>query len=639
MKLEYSAYFDKVLACWTGKSIGGIIGAPFECHHRFKEHTGELWPKKLWPNDDLDIQVVYVEALQERGVFIDSDYLADYWHKHCFYTCCEYGVLIDNLEHGLRPPLTGKWDNRFYEEGMGCPIRSEIWGLLCPGNPQLAAEYAAMDGCLDHTAFSVEAEQFLSAADSLAFFSSDLYAVLDEALQVLPAQSDVREMYAFVKDLCRREASPKKVWQAIIRRWGHRNATLARSNFPLILAALFLGKDDFRETMRLCIQFGWDADCTAATAGALLGILHGTAVLPQDWRDKMGKTLVCACEIPHQFATLEQFAKDTCLLGVEMTALRNDTVELVGAPEVILRRKPAATVAISAEYDGEPVLRKYADSHITLKITNPFDKTLKCRLSISGTSETSVAAPASVTLPPKGTAKAAVTVSWTAGDDAWMPDKNFFNASLDVPGNPSVEFTFGLFGAREFRLYGPYWDMFDDSKYAVCPYDNDDVACNPANIPGCRDAMDTYVSLDREYLDEAALLKHDLPDENPVLLEKGGREFLKKDFGGFTGTCCYYLTLNIRSAKELEQTIFGFSSATPAKAWIDGRLIYSQDKELCPIAVFGDDMLFNLTAKPQRVVIKIATHSEEPFCELFFFKPSQDATKAISPYVADIATL
>ena len=46
-KIDYSVYRDRVLACWTGKSLGGIIGAPYECHKQFKPVAMErLWPKR-----------------------------------------------------------------------------------------------------------------------------------------------------------------------------------------------------------------------------------------------------------------------------------------------------------------------------------------------------------------------------------------------------------------------------------------------------------------------------------------------------------------------------------------------------------------------------------------------------------------
>lgn len=30
MKLDFATYKDKVMGCWAGKNIGGVLGAPFE---------------------------------------------------------------------------------------------------------------------------------------------------------------------------------------------------------------------------------------------------------------------------------------------------------------------------------------------------------------------------------------------------------------------------------------------------------------------------------------------------------------------------------------------------------------------------------------------------------------------------------
>lgn len=37
MKLEYPVYRDKVMGCWAGKNVGGVLGAPFECKRRSTE--------------------------------------------------------------------------------------------------------------------------------------------------------------------------------------------------------------------------------------------------------------------------------------------------------------------------------------------------------------------------------------------------------------------------------------------------------------------------------------------------------------------------------------------------------------------------------------------------------------------------
>ena len=47
------------------------------------------------------------------------------------------------------PPLSGSFNNRFYKNGMGCPIRSEIWACLAPGHPEIATKYAYEDASVE----------------------------------------------------------------------------------------------------------------------------------------------------------------------------------------------------------------------------------------------------------------------------------------------------------------------------------------------------------------------------------------------------------------------------------------------------------------------------------------------------------
>ena len=635
MKIDYKNYYDKVLACWTGKSLGGIVGAPYECHKQFKKtEIKDLWPKILYPNDDLDIQVVYLEALQEHGVFIDSQILADYWKEHCFYTCCEYGVFIDNYEHKIMPPYSGTWNNDFYHSSMGCPIRSEIWGIICAGNPLLAAEYAAMDGCLDHSQESIQIEQFLSAAASMAFFETDLHTLLQKSLAVIPSDCKAAEICRFTRDVCSNTADVYQAWLKIIRRYGHRNATIAQTNFALTLMALLMGDRDFRKVMQICVQAGWDADCTAATAGALVGLLFGTVVLPQDWCNKMGKTLVCACEIPHQFATLESFASETCLIGVEMSRLRNTEMILEGAPEVKLRKQIKSIIRIQAHYPEKPVLSYYASTVIELHITA--DKTFQGTIEIIAPEYVHTKYDNTVRITAGETLALPVRISCDRAME-WMKSKNIFHVRLRSSSeNAEYEYEFGLQGAREYQIYGPYWDMWDKTRYKVCPYDCEKLTCNPGNIFGLRDAMDMYVLFDMEYLDETMLLGQDLPDESPFAVEKGGQWIYSEDLGGFSGTCCYYLVLTIQSEQEIKDVMFGLGFNTPAKVWLDGKLIFSQKHHLCSMAIHTDKMNHDFTGKPQRLVIKIVSRTEQPMLQMYFFRNSELRTHAVSPYINNI---
>ncbi|MBQ7402760.1 MAG: ADP-ribosylglycohydrolase family protein [Lentisphaeria bacterium] len=636
MKLDYATYYDKVLGCWTGKSIGGIIGAPYECHKHFKEcDPDKLWPKILYPNDDLDIQVVYMEALQKHGLFIDSNTLAKYWKEHCFYTCCEYGIFIDNFDGGIMPPYSGTFNNDWYHEGMGCPIRAEIWGILCPGNPELAAEYAAIDGCLDHSKFSIEVEQFWSAACSMTFFESDLKKLLSGALNVLPKESRIHQIYQEVSEICEKSSSLKEKWTDIIRRWGHRNGTATETNFPLTLMALYLSNGDFKKAMHICIQSGWDADCTAATAGAMLGLIHGSSVLPADYCEKMGKTLVCACEIPHQFATLASFAEETCALGVEMSLCRNTQLEITNAPAVEVRKAPEPQVTLTAEYQDQPVLYCGKPTFVDIVIENPFDAELTGVLKIGSPEYTTLKFNPEVSISPKASQRISLEITGNESME-YMNTENRFFLEIAKENGKKITGEFGLRGAVQYQVYGPYWDMWDKDKYEVCPYDCDEQACNPANAGFSRDAMDMYVKLENEYLDESALLLHDLPQENPYSVQKAGFFLYSRDLGGFFGTGCHYLVIDFCGDQPVEKAYLWFGCNVPWKAWVDGKLMFEQKFHACCNQEFSEEMTFALTGKPQRMVVKLAARTEKIEIEWAFRQMNDVRTMAISPYIPGI---
>lgn len=77
-----------------------------------------------------------------------------------------YNDLIDKI-HGC-------WYGKCLGGAAGAP-KEGIKAVICPGNPELAAKYAYIDAALGHAENSVYAEQFLAAAESIAFFESDIF--------------------------------------------------------------------------------------------------------------------------------------------------------------------------------------------------------------------------------------------------------------------------------------------------------------------------------------------------------------------------------------------------------------------------------------------------------------------------------
>lgn len=609
--LSYATYKDKVLAGWIGKSIGGVIGARLECHKQLKDlNVDELWPGELAPNDDLDLQVLWLEALQERGLYITSEDLAELWQDRCWYSFCEYGVFLNNIQRGIAPPLSGTWNNRFFENSEGCPIRAEIWGYIAPGNPALAAELARMDGQLDHGEISIQTEQFLAAAASAALLTDDLDTAINVGLSVIPADCAIARAVPRVREIAAQYPEPRHAWRVLIREFGDRNANDAITNHALTLLTLFLGKGDLKQTMLLCANFGWDTDCTASTAGALLGTLCGTAGLPADWLEMLGKNLICGINVKHQGVTLEAFAEDTCAIGIEMAVERNPYIVFSDAPPVAVRPRPEAGLTIAVRYDEQPVLWNAKTTPVTIVLDNPTAYAQIGQLEI-------VSPPGTLceiidaldSIPAYGRAEIALQIQRPSAG-GWIADKNLFEARWLDDGAVKATRTFGLGGARQWQIYGPYFDMWDRTVNEVCPYNNEEFVGGPFMKGLTGDCYNHYAQLHLPYLDEARLLSEDILDETPLVLERGEDALGAADFGGFRGQACYYLVRTIRSEIGEIQVPLVLGRSGPFRAWLDGVEVGAGEDMRSWCQLDNSNLNVTMTGEPQRLVIKLIRLSD-----------------------------
>ena len=562
--LTYQNYLDRIYAAWMGKSLGGTIGAPMENYKMRMDYTREeLWPSRIMPNDDMDIQMVWLEALQERGVWLTSADLADYWQDRCWYNFCEYGVFLHNRQRGIQPPLSGVWNNRFFWESEGCPIRSEIWSLVCPGNPHLAAEYARADGQLDHGGASVSCEMFLAAAGAAAFFDDDLDSVLDAGLAVLPAIDTVRDMVQYIRKIC--IAYPRFIdaWRMIIRRYGDRDASKALVNQAIVVMALTLGRGDFAETMRICINSGWDTDCTAATAGSLLGIMYGSAFLPADWVEKMGKNLACNIEVRHKTDSFETLTADTARVGLEVTSQRSPRVIITDAPAIPLRSALSSGVSLSVTYPQGPWLRVTGNTPVRLRLENRADETRRGTWSLD-VADHLVASMrgGELLLAPGEIIEMDIHLRPQEGP-VW--DLNPLVLHWQ-DGQDDLVHAFGLGGARVWRVYGPYFDMYDTQVHTNNPHVNADGTPRPPST----DSWNHYARLDKAYLNEERLVREDIPEELPFTIEVGEDYIDADDIAGFKGQAVFYLVREIVCIEERE-VAFNITTVAPHAVWFDGK--------------------------------------------------------------------
>ena len=241
-------------------------------------------PEHPLPNDDLDLQLVWLRALETYGERLGPDEMARSFLAAVDCHWDEYGVALRNLRDGLKPPLSGKHNN-FFHNGLGAAIRSEIWACVFPGAPETAAYYAMLDATIDHSGDGVYAEVFNAAAESALLGGATLDEALDAGKRLLPERSLLKRMYRRLDQLYRAHHDFRLLHKLVVENYASVNFTDCVMNGGFVYSALLAGEGDFERTVLLAVNCGQDTDCTAATAGAMIGALHGRKAIPSRWSE------------------------------------------------------------------------------------------------------------------------------------------------------------------------------------------------------------------------------------------------------------------------------------------------------------------------------------------------------------------
>lgn len=289
--LASAEYVDRVYGCWQGKNAGGTLGTPLEEAWGREEPFDVWWYPELQegglPNDDFEMQLVWLKAVEEIGPGITARDLSRYWLDHIGYNFDEYGLSKLNLRMGLEPPVSGSFNNWFID-CMGSPIRSEVWACLAPGAPRVAARYAYQDAICDHAGGEgVYGELFNAALESAAFVVQDRQLLIDIALSYIPQGSAMRRAIDAARSAHAAGLDWRQARRAVLDATPHYNAQYSPINTGFQVIGLLYG-EDFGDGMCKTVNCGYDTDSSGAAIGSYLGIIIGSANLPQKWVAPLG---------------------------------------------------------------------------------------------------------------------------------------------------------------------------------------------------------------------------------------------------------------------------------------------------------------------------------------------------------------
>jgi ADP-ribosylglycohydrolase len=290
--INEAEFRDKVYACWLGKSIGGTLGMPLEGSRSMHDLSFfDPIPEKQLPNDDLDLQLLWLKALQERGTDMNARILGEYWLKYVPVDWNEYGIGKMNMKRGILPPVSGQYANNKWRDSNGAWIRSEIWACVAPGCPSLAARYAYEDASVDHGgAEGTFAEVFTATVESAAFVESDVDKLLDIGLSYIPKNCETALCIRTARDAKNRGLDLVSARELMLKT-GKTDWFMAPRNVAYVVLGWLYGEGDFGKSICAAVNCGDDTDCTGATLGSILGIIHGSKFIPDNWRKPVGESI------------------------------------------------------------------------------------------------------------------------------------------------------------------------------------------------------------------------------------------------------------------------------------------------------------------------------------------------------------
>jgi ADP-ribosylglycohydrolase len=322
--LRKDIYRDRLAGAFLGRMAGCTLGAPVELWPIAKmeslaEENGDNFPPTdYWSYVPEPKQKRYDISLREHytrknmsGVPVDDDTIytllglliaeehgADFstadvgasWIKYLPYACTAEDVALKNLKKGIPAGQAGARDNP-YCEWIGADIRADSWGYMAPGWPERAAGMAYRDAFLSHRRQGIYGEMFFAASVAAAFAVDDPVMALRIGLTEIPGNCALHKAIRWALRVAPEVKNYKQARKAMEEHFKGMHQVHTLNNACLTVWGITIGKTDITRVIGETVAMGMDNDCTAATAGSIVGAVIGKRRIPAKWYKGFGDTI------------------------------------------------------------------------------------------------------------------------------------------------------------------------------------------------------------------------------------------------------------------------------------------------------------------------------------------------------------
>ncbi len=309
----------KIYAGFLGMNIGIRLGAPVEptiwSYERILRTYGDIkgYVKEFInfaADDDANGPVFFLRALLDKaqGAELAPQDVAEAWLNYAregvgMFWWGGYGVSTEhtaylNLKHGVPAPRSGSiaQNGAAIAEQIGGQIFIDTWGLVWPGKPDKAADYAGIAASVSHDGDGVYGARFIAACIAQAFVTADMDAIMDAALSLIPEDCTYARVTKAVRAF---HAAHPDDWRAcrdyLDAEWGYDRYPGVCHIIPnagVCVMSLCYGGGDFCKTIEIATMAGWDTDCNAGNVGTIAGVAQGLSGIPDHYRAPVNDSVV-----------------------------------------------------------------------------------------------------------------------------------------------------------------------------------------------------------------------------------------------------------------------------------------------------------------------------------------------------------
>jgi ADP-ribosylglycohydrolase len=224
--LDLDQWTARIHAGWAGKVAAGSGALATEMwpKERIQQTYGVLnappkTPTPRGPLDDTTLAFLGWHAARAHGPSFTMSQIAQEWVDHLTDADLQGGGFgkefldaLTQLRAGRQPPILSGSPRA---EWIAAQMRAEIWGMLAPGDPARAADYAARDANIFNTGNGVYAAQFVAVLASRLMVDPNLAQAIATARGFVPAETALARL---IDDVIRWHQEEPSDWESTWQR-------------------------------------------------------------------------------------------------------------------------------------------------------------------------------------------------------------------------------------------------------------------------------------------------------------------------------------------------------------------------------------------------------------------------------------